>query len=83
MGTPLKVTVSFPLAASKIHSSLILGNVIMALVCASLGPASLGLSEVPGLPGSLFLSPDWGSSSLFVQISFQLLALPLRLLAPL
>ena len=35
-------------------------------------------SELPGLPGSLFLLPDWVSSpSLFFQISFQFLALPL------
>ena len=40
-------------------------------MCASLGPTSLGLSELPGLSGSQFPLPDWGSSpSLFVQISF-------------
>ena len=88
MGTPLQVTVSFSLVASKILSSyLILGNVIMmclGVVCSSLGPASLGLSELPGLPGSLFPLPDQGSSpSLFVQISFQFFALPLLLLVPL
>ena len=39
-------------------------------------------SELPGLPRSLFPSPDWESFPLlFFQISFQLLALPL-LLAP-
>ena len=83
MGTPLQVTVSFPFAASKILSfCLILGNLIM--MCASLGPSSLGLYELPGLPGSLFLLPDWRSSpSLFFQISFPFPALPLLLLAPL
>ena len=78
MGTPLSVTVSFSLAASKIPSfSLVLGNVIMmCLGVFLLGSSFLGLSELPGLPGSLFPSPDWGSSpSLFVQISFQFLAL--------
>ena len=45
-----------------------------------MGPASLGLSEPPGLPGSLFPLADWGSSpSLFVQISFQFFVLPLLL----
>ena len=45
------------------------------LVCASLGPTALGLSELPGLPGSLFPLPDWGSSpSLCFQISVQFLA---------
>ena len=52
-------------------------------MCSSLGPISLGLSEFPELPRSLFPLPDWGSSpSLFFQISFQFLAL-LLLLAPL
>ena len=47
-------------------------------MCASFGPTSLGLSELPGLPGSLFPLPDWESSPLFFfQISFQFLALPL------
>ena len=65
--------------------SLILGNVIMmCLGVCFLCPTSLGLSELPGLPGSLFPSLDWGSSpSLFVQISFQFLAVVLLLLAPL
>ena len=41
---------------------------------ASLGSTSLGLSELPGLPGSLFPLPDWGSSpSLYFQISFNFL----------
>ena len=77
MRTPLQVTVSLSLADFKILSlSLILGNVIM--MCASLGPSSLGLYELPGLPGSLFLLPDWRSSpSLFFQINFQFLALSL------
>ena len=86
MGTPLQVTVSFSLAAFKILSfSLILGNVIMiCLGVFSLGPTSLGLSELPELPGSLFPLPDQGSSpSLCFQISFQILTLPLLLLAPL
>ena len=53
-------------------------------MCASLGPTSLGLSELTGLPGRLFPLPDWGSFlSLFFQISFQCLALPLLLLASL
>ena len=48
-----------------------------------LGPISLGLSELPGFPGSLFPLPDWGSfPSLFFQVSSQFLALPLLLLAP-
>ena len=87
MGTPLQVTVSFSLAAFKILSlSLILANVIMMCrgVCASLSPTSFGLSELPGLPGSLFLLPDQESSpSLIFQISFQFLALPLLILVPL
>ena len=32
-------------------------------------------------PGSLFPLPDWGSSPLFLQITFQFLTLPLLLLA--
>ena len=52
-------------------------------MCASLGPASLGLSELPGLLGSLFPLPDCESSPLlFYQISFQLLVLPLLLWHP-
>ena len=85
-GTPLSVTVSFSLDAFKILSlSLILGNVIMmCLSVVLLGPTSLGLSELPGLPGSLFPLPDWGSSpSLFFQISFEFLILVLLLLIPL
>ena len=55
----------------------------MCLGCASLGPTSSGLSELPGLWRSLFPLPDWGSSpSLYFQISFPFLALPLLLLAP-
>ena len=42
-------------------------------MCASLGPASLGLSELPGLPGSLFPLPDWGSSPLFFKKVFNFL----------
>ena len=54
------------------------------LVCASLGSTSLGLFELPGLPGSLFPLPDWESSpSLCFQISFPFLAVMLLLLAPL
>ena len=86
MGTPLQVTASFSLDVFKILSfSLILSNVIMmCLVYASLGPTSLGLSELPGLPGGLFPSLYQGNPpSLFFQISFQFLALPLLLLAPL
>ena len=55
MGTPLKVTVSFSLAACEILS-LILGNVIM--MCFGvflLGPTSLGLSGLPGLLEVYFL----------------------------
>ena len=86
VGTPLQVSLSFSLAVFKILSlSFILDNVLMmCLVCASLGPTFFGLSELPALPGSLFPLPDWGSSpSLYFQISFQFLALPLLLLAPL
>ena len=86
METPLQVTVPFSLAAFKILSlSLILGNVIMMCLgpsLDSLGPTCLGLSELPGLPGSLCPLPDGGSSpSLCFQISFKFLALPLLLLA--
>ena len=85
MGTPLQVTVSIPLAAFKILSSLILANVIMmCLAVCFLGPTSLGLSELPGLPESLFPLPDWRSfPSLFVQISLQFFTIVLRLLEPL
>ena len=85
IGTPLSVTVSFSLAASKILSfSLILAHVIMmCLGVCFLGSSFLGLSELPGLPGSLFPLPDWGSSlALCFQISFQFLVLPLLLWHP-
>ena len=49
-------------------------------MCSSLGTTSLELSELPGLPESLFALLNWGSSSLFVQISFQCLGLPLLFL---
>ena len=56
---------------------------MMCLVCSSLNPTSLGLSELPGLI-CLFPLLGWRKSlSLFVQINFQFLALPLLLLAPL
>ena len=76
---------SFSLATSKILSfCLILGNVIM--MCLSvflLGYTFWGLYGLPGLLGSLFPLTDWGrSSSLFVQISFQFLALVLLLWHP-
>ena len=49
-----------------------------------LGPTSLGFTELPGFPGSLFPWPDWRSSpSLGFQISFHFLILPLLLLVPL
>ena len=86
MGNPLQVTIYFSLAAVMILSlSLILGNVtLMCFKYASLGPTSLGFSELAGLPGSLFPLSDWGSSpSLYFQKSFQFLALPLLLLTPL
>ena len=76
MGIPLQVTVSFSLVASKILSLLlILGNLMMmCLGVFLLGSHSLELSELPGLPGSLFPSPHQGSfPSLFVQISFHFL----------
>ena len=82
MGTPLQVTVSFSLDASKILSlSLILGNVIM--MC--LGLCFLGSNFF----GTLWASwTSWksisfarlGSSpSLFVSNKFSILALPLLL----
>ena len=49
----------------------------------SLGPTSLGLSELPGLPGGLFPMPDWGTiTSLFFQRSFQFLVLPFSFWQP-
>ena len=43
-------------------------------MCSSLGSASLGLSELPGLPDSLFPLPDWGSSpALFFKEVFNFL----------
>ena len=85
MGTPLQVTVSFSLAVFKILSfCLILGNVIMmCLGVCFLGSHFLVLSELPGLPESLFPLPYGGSSPLFFQISFTFIALPFLLLAPL
>ena len=86
MGTPLQVSLSFPLAPFKIFSlPLILGNVMMmCLGVCFFGSTSLGHSELRRLPTSLFPLPDWGSfSSLFVQISFQFLAVVFLLLAPL
>ena len=85
MGTPLQVTASISRAAFKILSlSFILSNVMMmCLDVSSLGPTSLGLCELSELSGSLFPLPDQGRSSLIFQISFQFLALPLLLLAPL
>ena len=86
MASPLYVTISFPLAAFKIFSfSLILGNIIMmCLGVCFLGCNFLGLSELPGLSGSLFTLPNWGSSpSLCFQINFPFLALPLLFLASL
>ena len=75
------------LAAFKILSlSLILGNVIM--MCLGFFPPWIqllwdSLSFLDFLE-SLFPLPDWGSSpSLCFQISFQCLAIPLLLLAPL
>ena len=85
MGNPLQVTVSFSLAAFKILSlSLILGDIIMmCLGVCFLGSNFFGLSGLSRLPGSLFPLPEWGSSPLFFQISFQFLALHLLLLAAL
>ena len=59
METPLEITVSFSLAAFKILSlSLILYNlIIICLGGLSLGPTSLGLSELPELPRSLLPLP--------------------------
>ena len=48
------------------------------------GSNFLELSRLPGLPGSLFTLPNWGSfPSVFVEISFQFLAVVLLPLAPL
>ena len=88
MGTPLQVTVSLSIAAFKIlFLSLILANVIMMCLRVFL----LGSKFFRTLCASwtswktsrkTFPLPDWGSSpSLFFQISFQFLALPLLLLA--
>ena len=85
MGSPLQVTVSFSLAVFRIFSlSLILGNLMMMCLGVFLFGSNLfGTLWLPGLPGSLFPSPDWGNSpSLFAQISFQLLTV-LLLLGPL
>ena len=85
MGTPLQVTVSFPLASFRIFSLyLILGNLMMMCLGVFLFGSSLGLSGLPEVPRSLFPLLDWGSfPSLFVQISFQFLVLVLLLMAPL
>ena len=83
---PLQVTVSFSLAAFKILSvSLILGNVIMmCLGVFLLGSNFFGTLSYLGFLEVLSPLPDEGSSpSLFVQISFQFVVLPLLLLAPL
>ena len=83
MGTPLWVTVSFPLAAFKILSlSLTFGILIMLCLVVGLFASILfGLTELPGL-ACLFPSPNQGSFlSLFFQIGFQFLAI--FLLAPL
>ena len=56
---------------------------MMCLGVCFLGPTSLGLSELPGLPGSLFPLTDWGSSRLLCfQISLPFLALSLLLWHP-
>ena len=51
---------SFSLTAFKILSlSLTLGNfIMMCLDVFFLDPISLGVSELPGIPGGLFPSPD-------------------------
>ena len=86
MGTPLQITISFPISAFRILSlSLILGNAIMMCLGVFLFGSNFfrTLSFLDFLE-VLFPLPDWGSSpSLFFQISFQFLALPLLLLAPL
>ena len=42
-------------------------------MCSSLGLTSLGLSKLPGLPGSLFPLADWGSfPSLFYSNKFSI-----------
>ena len=85
MGPPSYVTAFFYFAAFKILSlSLILGNVIMKC----LGVCFLGSNFSGTLWASwtswksISFARDWGSSpSLFVQISFQFLALLILLLA--
>ena len=85
MGTPLQVTVSFFLVAFKILSlSLILGNVITMCLCVCfLGSNFFGTLSTSWTSWKFISFPDWGRPSLFFQISFQFLALPLLLLAPL
>ena len=79
MGTPLQLTVSFPLVAFRILSlSLILGNLIM--MC--LGSNFFGTLLASWTSWNSIFFTRLGKFSLCFQISFQYLPLPLPLLAP-
>ena len=80
MGTALQVTVSFSLAGFKI---LFVFNLWHFNYVSQCHPLCLRHSVLPGLV-CLFSLPNYGSFfMLFFQVSFQFLALPLLLLAPL
>ena len=80
MGTPLQVTLSFSLAGFKI---LFVFNLWHFNYVSQCHPLCLRHSVLPGLV-CLFSLPNYGSFfMLFFQVSFQFLALPLLLLAPL
>ena len=74
MGTPLQVTLSFPLAASKILS-LILGNLMMMCLGVFLfGSNFFGILWASWTSWTSISFTRLGKFSLFVQISFQFLA---------
>ena len=85
MGTPLQVTLCFPLAAFNILSlSLTFGILIMTCLDVVLFGSNLfGALWVSWIVCLFPLPNQGGFLSLFFQISFQFLARPLLLLAPL